>query len=98
MNKPVGRPRKDQSMYLDKSKDNENEPVDSNVEQKSESPIRLKVKVVSYGDYLLKARSLYPNDDAWTKAVELLYTEYDWPNKRIDVIDKKGDTRFVCQL
>ena len=88
MDRPVGRPRKDKSV-----------PVEFN-----EAPIeqgrlpQIKVKVVAVGDYYARAREIYGPDDFWKRAVEMLYSEYDWPNKRIDIIDKKGEQMFVCQL
>lgn len=53
----------------------------------------LKVKVVSIGDYLTKAREIYGVDDIWNNAVALLYSE----NEVIAVLDKKGEARFVVK-
>ena len=53
----------------------------------------LRVKVVSIGDYLTKAREIFGEDDIWNNAVALLYSE----NKVIQVLDKKGEQRFVVE-
>jgi len=63
---------------------------------KRETDVRkpvLRVKVVSIGDYLTKAREIFGEDDIWNNAVALLYSE----NKVIQVLDKKGEQRFVVE-
>lgn len=62
--------------------------------------IRLKTKIVSYADYLQKARELLQvgpiegMNDVTNVAVSLLYQE----NKVVDVIIIKGETRFICEV
>ena len=53
----------------------------------------LRVKVVSIGDYLTKAREVFGPDEIWNNAVALLYSE----NKVIAILDKKGEARFVVE-
>lgn len=79
---PVGRPKKDQ----EKSEETMNS--------------RIKNKVISYTDYLSKAREMLTNgpvegmDDVWNVAISLLYSE----NKVVGIVQKGGETRFVCEV
>ena len=67
-------------------------------EKKAEA-LKLKVKVVSYADYLAEARSLLekgPVNGMAAKfdiAVSLLYSR----NEVIAVIQRGGETKFVCK-
>lgn len=86
----MGRPRKN---FVEIQEEVRNEPPEVAVDASPNLP-KLKVKVVSIGDYLEKARAIYGKDDIWNKAIELIYSE----NKVIAVIDKKGEQRFVVEL
>lgn len=88
----MGRPRK----ILDEEVNDEpKEPLSA--EPISVTP-GLTVKVIAIGEYLEKARAVYGPDDIWNNAIALLYTENHWPQKNIQVIDKKGEQRFVVEL
>lgn len=60
---------------------------------KAEIP-NLRYKVLSVSDYLLKAREIFGEEKAWENALCLLYNE----NKVIQVIDKKGEAKFLCEI
>jgi len=58
---------------------------------------KLKFKVVAYAEYLAKAREEIKasgaDGDVWNKAIELLYED----NEVVDIVQKGGETRFVCK-
>jgi len=59
----------------------------------------LKVRIVSYTDYLQEARELLLKgpvngmDDIWNVAISLLYAK----NNVIGIVQKSGETRFVVE-
>ena len=63
------------------------------VEEKSKSK-ELKYKVVSYGDYLPRARSEFgATENAYDVAIGLLFTE----NEVVAQVQKGGETKFVVK-
>ena len=56
---------------------------------------KLKYKVVSYGDYLPRARQEYPGEEpAIDLAIAMVFNE----NKVVSTIHLKGETKFVVEL
>ena len=60
---------------------------------KKEKKSKLKVKVVSIGDYLVKAKGLFGSENVWDNAVALIYSEHNV----IAILNKKGEQRFVVE-
>lgn len=55
---------------------------------------KLTVKVISITDYMPRAREEYGVDNIWNNALALLYSE----NKVIQVLNRKGEDKFVCEI
>lgn len=55
---------------------------------------KLKFKVISYTDYLPKAREMFGRDKSWENAVALIYSE----NEVVEVIERGGETKFVVKV
>ena len=86
----MGRPPKEKEVEQD---------INPEVEAKPE-PIKLKAKVVGVGDYLQEAREMLlvngrvdETKDVWNVAISILYSR----NKVIGIVQKAGETRFVCE-
>ena len=77
----MGRPRKDGLIASDSEAPEFNRP-------------NLTHKVVELGEYYLKARELYPNENIRNTALAMIYSE----NKVKAVIERKGETLFVCEV
>lgn len=69
---------------------------------KETKKLSLKVKVVSFGDYLPKAQKRLTDGDETmdvrSLTIAMLYSENGWPQKKIDVVQFKGEAKFVCEL